>query len=67
MLQCFNLFGDLVKALLQVGLRSVLNLFLAETVTRIVKLELGFQLGTFGIQTMKIGVVHTSTTRYRDP
>jgi hypothetical protein len=32
-----------------------------------VKLELGLKLGTFGIQTMKIDVVHNSTIRFHGP
>jgi hypothetical protein len=56
-----NLVGNLVDPLLQLVFRTVVDLFFAETVTRIVHFKLGFELSPFGVKTIEISVAHEPT------
>lgn len=62
MFQIVDFLGDFAEALPQIRFGSVFDLFVAETVARFMKLELGFQLGALGIQAMEVSVVHLTAT-----
>lgn len=62
MFQIVDFLGDFAEALSQIRFGTVFYLLVAEAVARLMQLELGFQLGALGIQTMEIGVVHITAT-----
>jgi hypothetical protein len=58
MFQRLNLEGDLIDPRTQVEIRSVVDVFIAEAVARVIEFELGFKLCPLGIQAMEIDVIH---------
>ena len=62
MLQIVDFLGDFAEPLPQIRFGTIFYLLVAEAVARLMQLELGFQLGALGIETMEIGVIHNTAT-----